>query len=145
MTFRNTRPGERYCAGRGDQSLGVSFGVMSQSVVDGGSHAFSRARLPVWPMVGVCVGALLLPWHRAFRSGVLSEGKYALILGLLGLGLYALAATRHLEVWWWRLASVPLALGCLAFSVHALNGYAALGAIVTAVSSAAWLVVSRRS
>jgi hypothetical protein len=96
-------------------------------------------------MVGICVGVLLLPWHSApFRSGVLSEGKYALLLGVIGLALYALAATRHLDVRWWRLTSVPLALGCLALSVHALNGRAAVGAIVTAVSAVAWLVVSRR-
>jgi hypothetical protein len=95
-------------------------------------------------MVGVCVGVLFLPWHHAFRSGVLSEGKYALLLGVIGLALYTLAATHHLDVRWWRLASVPLALGCLALSAHALNGYGALGASVTAVSAVAWLVVSRR-
>jgi hypothetical protein len=96
-------------------------------------------------MVGVCVGGLLLPWHRAFRSGFLSEGKYVLILGLIGLGLYALGAAGRLDFRWWRLVSVPLAIGCLALSVHALNGYAAFGATVTAVSSVAWLVASRRS
>jgi len=95
-------------------------------------------------MVGVCVGVLLLPWHSApFRSGVVSEGKYAFLLGVIGLALYALAARRHLDVRWWRLASLPLALGCLALSVHALNRREALGAIVSAVSAIAWLVVSR--
>jgi hypothetical protein len=96
-------------------------------------------------MVGICVGVLLLPWHSApFRSGVLSEGKYALLLGVIGLALYVLAATRHLDVRWWQLASLPLALGCLALSAHALNRHPALGAIISAVSAIAWLVVSRR-
>lgn len=121
----------------------VSLGVMGQSIVNPGASAF--ARVPVWPMVGVCMGVLLLPWHSApFRSGVLSDGKYALLLGVIGLLLYGLAATRHLQIKWWRLASIPLALGCLAIAVHALNGHAALGAIVTALSAVAWLVLSRR-
>jgi hypothetical protein len=96
-------------------------------------------------MVGVCVGVVLLPWQSApFRSGVLGDGKYALLLGAIGLALYALAATQRLHIRWWRLASVPLALGCLALALHALNGHGALGAIVTAMSAVAWLMVARR-
>jgi hypothetical protein len=96
-------------------------------------------------MVGVCVGAVLLPWHSApFRSGVVSDGKYALLMGVIGLALYALAARLHLRLTWWRIASIPLALGCLALAIYALNGHGTLGAIVTAVSAIAWLVVSRR-
>jgi hypothetical protein len=94
-------------------------------------------------MVAVCIGALL-PWDQAARSGVLDNGKYALLLGVIGLALYALAAARHLDVRWWRVASVPLGLGCLALSAEALDGYGASGAIVTAAAAVAWLVVSSR-
>jgi hypothetical protein len=94
-------------------------------------------------MVAVCVGALL-PWEKAGRSGVLEGGLFALLLGSIGLAAYALATTEHLDFRWWRIASVPLALGCIALSVVALNGYAALGAIVTTVGAVGWLVVVRR-
>jgi hypothetical protein len=80
----------------------------------------------------------------AARSGILSEGKYALALALAGLLIYALAAARRLDLRWWRITSVPLAVGCLALAVHALNGYGALGAIVTAVAAVAWLIASQR-
>jgi len=96
------------------------------------------------PMFAVCVGALL-PWSRAPRSGVVGEGKYALALALAGLLVYALAAARHLDLRWWRVASLPLALGCLSLSVIALDGYGALGAVFVAAASVAWLAVARRS
>ena len=117
---------------------------MSNSVVEGESPGVDRARFLIWPMAGVCVGVLFLPWHRAFQSGVLSEGRYALLLAGIGLALYWLAATPLLDVRWWRAASLPLGLGCLALALHALDGYGALGAVVTGVSAVAWLVVSRR-
>jgi hypothetical protein len=99
---------------------------------------------PSWPMFAICVGALL-PWGREPRSGILDEGKYALALALVGLVVYTLSAAQHLDLRWWRLASVPLALGCLSLAVIALNGYGAPGAIVAAVASAAWLVIARRT
>jgi hypothetical protein len=99
---------------------------------------------PSLPMFAVCVGALL-PWGREPRSGILNEGKYALALALAGLVMYALAAAQHLDLRWWRLASVPLALGCLSLAVIALNGYGALGAIVAALAAVAWLVGARRT
>jgi hypothetical protein len=99
---------------------------------------------PSLPMLGVCVGALL-PWGRETQSGILDEGKYALALALAGLVVYALAAAQHLDLRWWRLASVPLALGCLSLAVIALNGYGALGAIVAAAAAVAWLVAARRT
>jgi hypothetical protein len=95
-------------------------------------------------MLAVCLGVLLLPWSRAPRSGVLGDGKYALALALVGLLLYALAAAERLDLRWWRVMSVPLAVGCLALAVLALDGYGALGAIVTAVAAVAWLVTARR-
>ncbi len=109
-------------------------------------RSFSIA--PVWrlslPMLAICVGALL-PWGRDPRSGILDEGKYALALALAGLVVYALSAAQHLDLRWWRLASLPLALGCLSLAMLALNGYGALGAIVAAVASVAWLVAARRT
>jgi hypothetical protein len=95
-------------------------------------------------MFAICLGVLLLPWGREPRSGILSEGKYALALALAGLLIYALAAARRLDLRWWRITSVPLAVGCLALAVHDLNGYGALGAIVTAVAAVAWLIASQR-
>ncbi len=95
------------------------------------------------PMFAICVGALL-PWGSEPRSGILDEGKYALALALAGLVVYALSVAEHLDLRWWRLASVPLALGCLSLAVIALNGYGALGAIVAAVAAVAWLVGARR-
>jgi hypothetical protein len=71
---------------------------------------------PSLPMFAVCVGALL-PWDREPRSGILSEGRYALALALAGLLIYELAAAQHLDLRWWRRASVPLALGCLSLAV----------------------------
>jgi hypothetical protein len=96
------------------------------------------------PMFAICVGALL-PWGSEPRSGILDEGKYALALALAGLVVYALSVAEHLDLRWWRLASVPLALGCLSLAVIALNGYGALGAIVAAVAAVAWLVGARRT
>jgi len=95
-------------------------------------------------MVAICVGVLLLPWGRAPRSGILDEGRYAFALALAGLVIYALVAAGRLDLRWWRIASVPLAVGCLALAVHALNGYGAFGAIVTAVAAAAWVTTSQR-
>lgn len=104
----------------------------------------NRTRRSAWAMVVVCVGALL-PWDRAAQSGILVEGRYALLLGVIGLALYGLAAVQYLDRRWWRFSSVPLAVACLALSAAALDGYGALGAIVTAVAAVAWLVaVSRR-
>jgi hypothetical protein len=99
---------------------------------------------PSLPMFAVCVGALL-PWGREPRSGILDEGKSALALALAGLVVYALSVSQHLDLRWWRLASVPLALGCISLAVFALNGYGALGAIVAAVAAVAWLVAARRT
>jgi hypothetical protein len=99
---------------------------------------------PALPMLAVCLGVLLLPWGRAPRSGVLGDGKYALVLAFAGLLLCALAAAERLDLRWWRVISVPLAVGCLALAVHALNRYGALGAIVTAVAAVAWLVTAQR-
>ena len=99
---------------------------------------------PSLPMFAICVGALL-PWGRESRSGILDEGKYAVALALAGLVVFALAAARQLDLRWWRLASVPLALGCLSLAVIALNGYGALGAIVAAVASVVWLVSASRT
>ena len=95
-------------------------------------------------MVAVCVGAML-PWDQAARSGVLGAGRYALLLGVIGLALHALAGVRHLDGKWWRVVSVPLALGCLVLAAAALNGHGAFGAIVTAVAAVGWLAVSRRT
>jgi hypothetical protein len=95
-------------------------------------------------MFAICMGVLLLPWGRAPRSGILGEGKYALALALTGLLIYTLVASGRLALRWWRITSVPLALGCLALALHALNGYGALGAIVTAVAAVAWLTTSQR-
>jgi hypothetical protein len=95
-------------------------------------------------MFAICVAALL-PWGRDPQSGILDEGKYALVLALAGLVVYALAAAQHLDLRWWRLASVPLALGCLALAVIALNGYGALGALVAAAAAVAWLLAARRT
>ena len=95
------------------------------------------------PVFAVCVGALL-PWGKESRSGLLGGGAYALVLALAGLVVYGLCVAKHLDPRWWRLASVPLALGCLSFAVLALNGYGALGALVAAAASVAWLVVAFR-
>jgi hypothetical protein len=97
----------------------------------------------VLPMVAACFG-VLLPWGRDFQSGLLGEGKYALALALVGFLLYALSAAELLALRWWRIVSVPLAIGCLAIAMDALNGYGSAGAIVTAVAAVAWLVASRR-
>jgi hypothetical protein len=91
----------------------------------------------------ICIGAIL-PWSKAPRSGILGLGKYALVLAAAGIILYALTTTRRLDLRWWRIISVPLALGCFALAVAALTGYGALGAIVTGVSAVAWIAVSRR-
>src|SRR5262245_59875005 len=107
-------------------------------MADNGGAAGSRRgafdRRSLLPMLALWVGALL-PWGRGPRSGVLDEGKYALALALVGLVVYALAAAHHIDLRWWRLASVPLALGCLSLAAIALNGYGALGAIIAAVAS----------
>ncbi|PWU21270.1 MAG: hypothetical protein C5B48_11500 [Candidatus Rokuibacteriota bacterium] len=99
---------------------------------------------PSLPMIAVCVGALL-PWGRAPQSGIVDTGKYALVLALAGLAVYAFAAAHQLDLRWWRLASVPLALGCLWVGLIALNGYGALGPIVAASASVAWLLTARRA
>jgi hypothetical protein len=94
-------------------------------------------------MFAICAGVLLLPWSKAPRSGILGDGKYALALALAGLIIYALSAAGRLDFRWWRITSGPLAVGCLVLAILALNGYGALGAIVTAVAAVAWLIVSQ--
>jgi hypothetical protein len=101
-------------------------------------------RRRLWPVLAICVGALL-PWSRAPRSGIMGLGKYALLLAAAGIILYALTTTRRLDLRWWPIISVPLAFGCLALAVAALTGYGALGAIVTAVAAVAWMAVARRA
>ena len=117
---------------------------MAQDAPRGGASDLDRRVPAAWPMLVVCIGALL-PWTASGRAGILGEGKYALVLGGAGLTLYALARLRQLAVRWWRAASVPLAFGCLAVSAFALKGYGALGAIVTAMAAVAWLATSRRA
>lgn len=95
-------------------------------------------RQPLWPMLTICIAAIL-PWSKAPRSGILEQGKYTLVLAVAGLILYAFTTMRRLDLRWWRITSVPLALGCLAFAVAALTGYGSLGAIITAVSAVAWI------
>ena len=87
---------------------------------------------------------VLLPWSREPRSGLLGDGKYALTCAVAGLLIYALVAAGRVALYWWRIASVPLALACLALSTLALNGYGALGGIVTAAAAVAWLVAAQR-
>jgi hypothetical protein len=94
-------------------------------------------------MLVVCVGALL-PWAERGRSGILGDGRYALLLGAIGLMLFALARVRQLDLRWWRLSSLPLTVACLALSASALKGHGALGALVTAAAALTWLVISRR-
>jgi len=89
-------------------------------------------------MIAVCVGVVLLPWSREPRSGILGEGRYALALALVGLLIYAIESLRHTDLRVWRTMSVPLAIGCLLIALAALNGYGALGALVTAISFAHW-------
>jgi hypothetical protein len=118
--------------------------VMAQNGSSGRSVGITLYRRPSLPMFAVCVGALL-PWGGEPRSGVLDEGKYALALALAGLVVYASSVARHRDLRWWRLASVPLALGCVSLALNALNGYGALGAIVAALASVAWLIAARRT
>jgi hypothetical protein len=91
-------------------------------------------------MIAVCVGVLLLPWSREPRSGILGEGRYALALALVGLLTYAVGSARQTGLRVWRTMSIPLAIGCLLIALQALNGYGALGALVTAIASLVWLV-----
>jgi hypothetical protein len=95
-------------------------------------------------MIAVCVGVLLLPWSREPRSGILGEGRYALALALVGLLTYAVGSARQTGLRVWRTMSIPLAIGCLLIALHALNGYGALGALVTAIAAVAWLVSAAR-
>jgi hypothetical protein len=95
-------------------------------------------------MIAVCVGVLLLPWSREPRSGILGEGRYALALAVVGLLTYAVGNARHTDLRVWRTMSIPLAIGCLLIALHALNGYAALGALVTAIAALMWLVSTAR-
>ena len=94
-------------------------------------------------MFAICLGAVL-PWSREPRSGILADGKYAMACAVAGLLIYALTVNGRVSSRWWRISSVPLALACIVLSVRALNGYGALGAIVTAVAALAWLVVAQR-
>jgi hypothetical protein len=103
-----------------------------------------RSRRPALPMIAVCVGVVLLPWSRGPRSGILGEGRYALALALVGLLIYAIESLRHTDLRVWRTMSVPLAIGCLLIAVAALNGYGALGVLVTAIAAVAWLVSAAR-
>jgi hypothetical protein len=95
-------------------------------------------------MIAVCVGVLLLPWSREPRSGILGEERYALALALVGLLTYAIGSVRNTDLRVWRAMSVPLAIGCLLIALHALNGYGALGALVTAIAALVWLVSAAR-
>jgi hypothetical protein len=99
-------------------------------------------------MIAVCVGVLLLPWSREPRSGILGEGRYALALALalalVGLLTYAVGSARRTDLRVWRTISIPLAIGCLLIALHALNGYGALGALVTAIAALMWLVSAAR-
>jgi hypothetical protein len=74
----------------------------------------------------------------------LGEGRYALALALVGLLTYAVASVRNTDLRVWRAMSVPLAIGCLLIALHALNGYGALGALVTAIAALLWLVSAAR-
>ena len=103
-----------------------------------------RGRRPALPMIAVCVGVVFLPWSREPRSGILGEGRYALALALLGLLIYAVESLRDTELRVWRRMSVPLAIGCLLIALAALNGYGALGALVSATAAVAWLVTAAR-
>jgi hypothetical protein len=94
------------------------------------------------PVFAICLGAVL-PWDRQAQSGVLGNGEYALALALAGLVLYALAAAGQVDLQWWRIISVLLAVGCLALAVDALKGYDALGGILTATGAVAWLIALR--
>lgn len=117
--------------------------IVMTSNADRSGTASDREALRAWPMIAVCFGASL-PWDQAARSGILGDGKYPFLFGIIGLTLYALAAVGHLDIRWWRVLSVQLALGCLALAAIALDGYGALGAIVTAMAAVAWLVLARR-
>ena len=119
---------------------------MSHDVVTDGSFDSERVRglRPALPMITVCAGVVLLPWSREPRSGILGEGRYALALALLGLLIYAIESRRQTDLRVWRRMSVPLAIGCLLIALAALNGYGALGALVTAIAAVAWLVSAAR-
>jgi hypothetical protein len=91
-------------------------------------------------MIAVCVGVVFLPWTREPRSGILGEGRFALALALVGLVIYAIESLRGSGLRVWRTMSVALAIGCLLIALAALNGYGALGALVTAIAAVAWLV-----
>jgi hypothetical protein len=95
-------------------------------------------------MIAVCLGVLFLPWSREARSGILGEGRYALALALVGLVIYAVGSLRHTDLRVWRTMSVPLAIGCLLIALDAVNGYGALGALVTAIAAVAWLMSAAR-
>jgi hypothetical protein len=85
----------------------------------------------------------LVPQRRRL-AGAVGEGRYALALALLGLLIYAIESLRHADLRLWRTLSVPLAIGCLLVALVALNGYGALGAIVTAIAAVAWLLNAGR-
>lgn len=101
-------------------------------------------RRPTLPMIVVCLGVLFLPWSREPRSGILGDGKYALAMAVVGLVIYAVGSVRHTDQRVWRILSVPLAIGCLLIALRALDGYGALGALVTAIAAVAWLVSAAR-
>jgi len=58
--------------------------------------------------------------------------------------IYAIESLRQTDLRVWRRMSVPLAIGCLLIALAALNGYGALGALVTAIAAVAWLVSAAR-
>jgi hypothetical protein len=58
--------------------------------------------------------------------------------------IYAIESLRGAGLRVWRTMSVPLAIGCLLIALAALNGYGALGALVTAIAAVAWLVRAAR-
>jgi hypothetical protein len=66
------------------------------------------------------------------------------VLALAGLLLYAIGTLRDHDLRVWRTMSVPLAIGCLLIALAALNGYGAIGALVTALAAVAWLMSAAR-
>src|SRR5262249_9889153 len=117
----------------------VSWSLVQRGDRQPSAASQGHTRSVTLPLFAICLGTVL-PWNREAQSGVLSNGKYALAFALAGLVLYALASRRRVDLRWWRVVSALLAVGCLALAVDALRGYGALGAILTAIGAAAWLI-----